>query len=126
TRDVAVSPAAVDQVVLAVGVFEHELVDGLRTVVELVDEGLPEMILEGAGGLVGDGYADAADGVVVLDVVRAEEEVVATILFDDRRCPHRAFGPLDLARVEDARVLRPSDEILGREAVEEDLLVVGG
>ena len=60
-RDVAVPPAAIDHVILAVLVLEHELVDRLRAVVEVVDQRLAQIILERPFRLVGHRHPDAAD-----------------------------------------------------------------
>ena len=121
---VAVSPASVVHVVLPV-VAEDELVDGLRSVDDPVDERPSQRIPVGSFGPVGDGYADAARLVVVLDVVAAEEEVVLPVGMNRRGGPHRPSDPADLLRGDDPRVFRPADQVLRREGVEEGLFVVG-
>ena len=92
-RDVRVAPAAVDDVVLAVGVLEHVLVDRLRAVPDHLDQRLAEQVVERALGPVRNSDADAAHLAVVVDVVGAEEEVVLAVLLHHRRRPHRLLRP---------------------------------
>src|SRR6185369_13486947 len=87
-RDVAVSPATVDDVMSPVlRIAEHHLVDRLRAVVKAIDERLAEIVLERAGRRTRPRDADAAGLLVVLDVVRAEEQVVPAAFLDDRGRP---------------------------------------
>src|SRR5678815_4120345 len=123
-RDVAVPPAAVNDVVRAITILEYHLIDRLRTVVKPVDQRLAEVVRERTRGRSSAGDPDAADLLVVLDVVRAEEQVVPAVLFDDRRRPDRALRPRHVGDVEDARVLLPGDEVVRGESVEKGLLVV--
>ena len=83
---IAAAPAAIIHIVAAIGMTEYKLVDGLRAVDNVIDQRMPEQILERAFGFVADGYADAADFSFVY-IVRAEEEIVFAIFFDNRRCP---------------------------------------
>lgn len=122
---VAVPPSSVVHVVLPVVVAEDELVDGLCSVDDPVDERSSQCIPIGAFGPVGDGYADAARLVVALDIVAAEEEVILSVGMDRRGGPHRPPDPADLVRGDNPRVFRPADQVLRREGVEEGLFVVG-
>ncbi len=122
--DIAVAPAAVDHVVLSIFVVEDGLVDGLGAVVELAYEGLAEVVPVGALGMTRYGYADAAFGRIVLDIIGGEEEIIAAVLFRDGGCPHGAFGPTDGVGVKDMRVLRPLNKVRRRECVQEDLLFI--
>ena len=54
--DVAVTPAAVDQIVSTIRVFEHELIDGLRAVVELPHQRLVEVVHKRPGRSVGNSH----------------------------------------------------------------------
>lgn len=65
---------------------EDKLVDGLCAVDNVIDQRVPEQILERAFGFVADGYTDAAD-FPFMHIVCAEEEVVFAIFFDNGRCP---------------------------------------
>jgi hypothetical protein len=120
------SPATVDDVVRPVGVPEHVLVDRLGAVMEARDQRPAEMILERPFGSAGPRHADAAELVVALDVVGAEEQVVPAVFFHDRRRPERTVRPGHVAKLQDARVLFPADEVAGGERVHVQLLVVRG
>jgi 4-amino-4-deoxy-L-arabinose transferase-like glycosyltransferase len=124
--DVAVSPAAVDQVVAAVVVTEYELVDRLGAMMEAVDEWSADVIAIRPGRGIRDGDADPADLVVALDVVGGEEQEVVTVPLDRRRGPHGAVCPRNVVSSQDAIMLRPGDEIERGERIEMELAVVGG
>src|SRR4029079_16305908 len=99
-RYLEVPPAAVNDVVRAITILEYQLIDRLRTVVKPVDQRLAELVRERTRGRSSAGDPDAADLLVVLDVVRAEEQVVPAILFDDRRRADRAVRPRHAGDVE--------------------------
>src|SRR3546814_15555245 len=71
--DVAMLPAAIIEVMLPIVVAKDELVDRLRAIVEGIDQRLADGVLERPLGTVADRDADAAELVVRLDVVGAEE-----------------------------------------------------
>jgi hypothetical protein len=75
-----VTPAAVDEIDGAVGVFEDVRVDRLRTVVELVDERFAQHVLERAFGPTRARDAESAGLLVILNVVGAEDQVVPAVL----------------------------------------------
>ena len=120
--DIAVAPAAVIHVERAVLVLEYELVDGLRAVDDLADKGLAQIILERPCGVVRHGYAYAAD-LALMHVVRAEEEIILSILLYGGGGPQRTPQPLYARRVDDTLMLGPLHQILRREGVEEQLIV---
>src|SRR3546814_1423800 len=91
-------------------VAKDKLVDRLRAIVEGIDQRLADGVLERPLGTVADRDADAAELVVRLDVVGAEEEIIFAVLFDRRRRPPRIGGPGDILDVERMAVLRPVDE----------------
>ena len=115
-------PAAVVHVICAVDILEHELVDRLRSVDYLVDERPAEYILIWAFGPIRTCDADSALTLLV-HVVAAEEQIIRSILPDDRRSPHRLPQPLHLVVVDDALMLRPVYQVLGREGVKVGLFL---
>ncbi len=76
-------------------------------------------------GRVGDGHADAAQLVVVLDVVGAEEEVVLAVGVYGRRRPDGIGRPRDVLHIQHVLVLGPVDDVGRGEGVEEGLLEEG-
>ena len=56
--DVAVSPAAINQIVLAVRIAERKLIDRLRAIMEAVNQRFAQIILEWPFRLVGHSQAD--------------------------------------------------------------------
>ena len=96
---------------LPIVVAKDELVDRLRTIVEGIDQRLADGVLERPLGTVADRDADAAELVVRLDVVGAEEEIIFAVLLDRRRRPYGIGGPGDILDVERMAVLRPVDEV---------------
>src|SRR3546814_6667195 len=75
-HDVAMLPAAIIEVMLPIVVAKDKLVDRLRAIVEGIDQRLADGVLERPLGTVADRDADAAELVVRLDVVGAEEEII--------------------------------------------------
>ena len=118
------SPAAIDEVIRSVVVMEDKLINRLRAVDDFVDKRLAEQVAIGSFRLIGDGDANAPHFAFV-DVVRAKEEVVFSVLLNDGRRPHSASRPFDLVVRENSLVLRPGNEIGGGEAIEISLLVEG-
>lgn len=116
--DVAMPPAAIDEVKLPVLVLEYKLVNGLSAVVKLIHERLAEVIPVGAAGLVRHRHADSTVFGIALNVVCSEEKIVFAILFHRRGCPHGHVRPLHSSRIEDARVFCPVDQVGGREGIE--------
>ena len=123
-NDIAMAPAAVDHIVLAVFIFKDGLIDGLRAVMELADERFAEIVFIGSFRTIGDRNADASPGRIVLDVVGGEEEVVAAAFFCDGGRPHGAVRPADGGSVEDMGIFGPLYEIGRGEGVEEDLFII--
>src|SRR3546814_11220442 len=80
-------PAAIIEVMLPIVVAKDKLVDRLRAIVEGIDQRLADGVLERPLGTVADRDADAAELVVRLDVVGAEEAKIFAVLFDRRRRP---------------------------------------
>src|SRR5689334_13357279 len=99
-RDVAMPPAAVNDVVRTITILEYVLIDRLRAIVELVDQRFAEVVSEWSVGAACAGDADASHRRITLNVVRAEEEVVPSVFFHDRRRPERAAGPRYVFHVE--------------------------
>jgi hypothetical protein len=110
--------------VLAVVVAEDELVNRLRAIVEAVNQRFAEVILERSFGPVCHRHANAAGLLIVLDVIRAEKQKIASVLRDDCRRPHRSARPRHGVRVEDTGMLGPRDEVRRGDRVEEQLLVM--
>ena len=78
----------------------------------------------GSLGTVAHRHADTAD-LAFVHVVGREEEVVAAVLADGGRRPHGPPRPRHVGLLQDAGVLRPVHQVVGGEAVEGELLVVG-
>src|SRR3546814_18104644 len=96
-------------------VAKDKLVDRLRAIVEGIDQRLADGVLERPLGTVADRDADAAELVVRLDVVGAEEEIIFADLFDRRRRPPRIGGPSYLLDVDPMAVLRQIGKASGWE-----------
>lgn len=120
-HDVAMPPAAVNHIVLPVLVLENELVNGLRAVVKLIEQGFAEVIGEGAVGLVGNRYADAAAFGVVLNIVGGEEEEILLAFLDDGRRPHGFMGPFDGGSVQKVWVFFPVNQVFGGKGIQKNL-----
>jgi hypothetical protein len=118
-----VLPTAVIHIPRTVLVAEHELVDGLRAVHDLVDERFAQIILERTRGIVGHGYTDAAD-LALVHVIRAEKEEILAVLLHDGGRPQSVTQPLYARVVDNALVLGPLHQILRRKTVEVELLAV--
>src|SRR5262249_46791800 len=86
-RNVAVPPATISNVVRAVPDLEYERIDRLRAVVKLIDQCLPQIVLERAARPARSGDTDASHLLVVLNVVSAEKKVIPTALMHNRRRP---------------------------------------
>ena len=118
------TPASVEHIELPVVIAEDELVDGLRSVDNLIDEGLAEGILVGAFWLVADGNANTAYFALV-DIIASKEKIELVVGLDDGWCPQRPFQPGDVGLGDDVLVLRPVDEVFAGEGIEVELLVIG-
>ena len=120
---VAMPPATVIHIIGAVVILEDKLVDGLRPIHNLVDQRFAQQILVGTLRTVAHRYTDATD-LTLMHIIRTEKQVILTLLANHSRCPHGSFCPFHLRRVNDVGVLRPSDQILGRETIEMSLLLI--
>ena len=121
--DIAVPPAAVIHIPGTVLVLEHELVDRLCPVDDLVYERFAEQVLVGSLRTVRNGDAYAALPFLV-HIIASEEEVIGLVLMNYGRRPHGLPYPFHLVIVDDAFVLRPIDEVPGRKCVQVSLLLV--
>ncbi len=82
SNHIAMAPAAIEHIVLAIFIAEYKLVDGLCAIYNVVDEGFAEGIAIGTFGTVGYRYTDAAYFTFV-HIVCTKEEIVFVISFDD-------------------------------------------
>ena len=79
-------PASVEHVILPVVIAEHELVNGLCAIDDVVNQWLAQGIHIGTLGLVGYGYADTAH-LALVHVIGTEEEVEFVVRLNDGRSP---------------------------------------
>ena len=121
---VAMTPSAVVHVIGAIVILEHELVDGLSPVDDLIDQGMAQGILERSCRIVGSGdtYATLA---FLVHVISSEVEVICTIFLYDRRSPECPAKPGNILLRKDSFMLRPMDQVLRREGIHEKLFIIG-
>ena len=121
---VAVFPTTVIHIILIiVSVVENKLIDRLRPVHDLVDQRLTQQILIRPFRTIAHGNTDTSD-LSLVHVIRPKEKIILTVLVDYRRSPHSDLRPFHLSRIKNGGMLGPTHQILGREAIEEGLLLI--
>ncbi len=82
-RNVAMPPTAVDQIKRSIAVLENKLIDRLGAIVKLINQRLAQVVFEWSSGLAGASDANTTNLLIVLNIIRAEEEVIPAAFLDD-------------------------------------------
>jgi len=112
SRDVAMSPAAIDEIILVVLVVENELIDRLSAVVKFIDEGMTQVIAIRAFGAGRHRYTDASPLLVILNVVGTKEKEILLAFLHDSRRPHGPLRPFDGSRINNVLVFGPVNQVI--------------
>src|ERR1041385_5150234 len=110
--NIAMRPTAVDQIILSINVAKHELVNRWRAIPNDANDRLPQQIMERPAGMIGDRHTDATDiFFLIMNIIRAKEEVIFSAPLCYCRRPHGPMRPGHTIRVQNSAVLRPIDEV---------------
>jgi len=80
-------PSSIIYIITTVFIFKDKLVDRLRSIIELVDKGFPEIIFKRAFGFISNGDSYTSVFVIILNIISAKEQEIFVILFDYGRSP---------------------------------------